>query len=88
MSKEHNSALLSGDNMRIEEIHIGDSVEIFTIDGDGYEHQILPGVIVAVFRSGWDSNLRCVVEHVGNEHIIKTAHRKNVRRLNQAGGRV
>ena len=88
MSKEHNSALLNGDHMRIEEIHIGDIVEIFTIDGDGSEHQILPGVLVAVFRSGWDSNLRCVVEHVGNGHIIKTAHRKNVRRLNQSGGRV
>jgi hypothetical protein len=88
MNKDQNAALLSGDHMRIEEIHIGDSVEIFTIDGDGSEHQILPGVLVAVFRSGWDSNLRCVVEHVGNEHIIKTSHRKNVRRLNQGGGRV
>lgn len=66
--------------MEIEEINIGDRVEIFSVDENGDEHQILPGTLVAIFRSGWDGNLLCVVEHVGNDHIIKHTHRKNVRR--------
>lgn len=65
----------------IEEICIGDAVEIFHVDDNGDEHQVLPGILVAIFRSNWNGNLLCIVEHVGNEHVIKHAPRKNVRRL-------
>lgn len=65
----------------IEEICIGDAVEIVHVDDIGVVHQVLPGILVAIFRSNWSGNLLCVVEHVGNEHVIKYAPRKNVRRL-------
>lgn len=70
---------------RAEELNIGDKVEIFSIEEDG-EHIELEGTLVAVFRSGWDGNLSCVVEHVGNHHIVRTVHRKRLRAASKRQG--